>query len=142
MGVGESSAQVHALRREFQLPEEDAETLDATGLLWETVKVGGVQWLLIQGWPIPAGFNVQRVTLGIRVVQGYPAAALDMVYVHPPLKRAQGGAIAAVTETVVDGRVFQQWSRHFSPENPWRPDVDNVGTFLRLASTWFEKAVS
>jgi hypothetical protein len=141
MAVGETS-KVNASRREFQVPEEDVETLDATGLPWETVKGGAVQWLLIQDWPVPPGFNVQLVTLGIRVVQGYPAAALDMVYVHPPLKRADGGSIAAVTETVVDGRVFQQWSRHFSPQNPWRPDVDNIGTFLRLASTWFEKAVS
>jgi hypothetical protein len=131
-----------ALRRQFRLPSEDSEALDALGLAWEAVVDGGTQWLFIRDWPLPPGFTTTVVTLGVRIVQGYPSAALDMVYVHPPLARASGGPLGAVTDTVIDGRTFQQWSRHYSPQNPWRPDVDSIATHLRLIDTWFARAVA
>ena len=65
-------------RRQFLLPEEDVEFLDGLGLDWEAVVEGGAQWLLIHHYPLPRGFNVLAATLGVRIVPGYPAAALDM----------------------------------------------------------------
>ena len=131
-----------ALRRQFALPSEDIEALDASGLAWETVLDGGSQWLFVRDWPLPLGFTAKVVTIGVRIVQGYPSAALDMVYVHPPLAREAGGAIGAVSDTVIDGRTFQQWSRHYSPQNPWRPNVDSIATHLRLIDTWFARVVA
>jgi hypothetical protein len=141
MATGESPTQQRQrVRRQFDLPSDDVETLVAIGLPWETVLVAGTQWLFVHEWPTPSGLAPAKVTLGIRVVQGYPTAALDMIYVHPGIARISGGVIPALTDTIIDGRTFQQWSRHYSPQNPWRPDVDNIGTFLRLVDTWFERA--
>lgn len=129
------------LRRNFSLPEEDTEGLDAAGLPWETIIDNGSQWLLVHEWILPGGFTVTSATLALRIVPGYPSAALDMVYVHPRLMRTDGRSIAGLSDTVIDGRTFQQWSRHYTPQNPWRPDVDSVGTHLRAIASWFARAV-
>ena len=62
----------------------------------------------------------------MRVVAGYPAAALDMIYLHPPLQRSDGQAIPAVSTCLLDGTTYQQWSRHYTPANPWRIGFDDV----------------
>jgi len=49
---------VEKLRRDFDLPEEDREHLDARGLPWETVSEGNNQWLLIHDFPIPEGYKL------------------------------------------------------------------------------------
>jgi hypothetical protein len=129
------------LRRQFDLPEEDVDFLDAQKWVWETAVLNGVQWLLVHDFKLPKGFTVKSATLGIRIVPGYPAAALDMVYVCPPLSRMDGGGIGALSLCSIDGRDFQQWSRHYAAAHPWRPDVDNVSSHLRAAEEWFQKAV-
>ena len=139
------------LRREFDLPEEDEEFLQALALPWETAVVvegsSRALWLFIHDYAIPAGYSasgstspLQTVTLGIRVT-GYPSTALDMVYVHPPLRRSNGQAIAAVGDLVLDGRTFQQWSRHYSSTNQFRIGFDNIGTHLSLADEWLRKEI-
>jgi hypothetical protein len=40
---------------------------------------------------------------------------------------------------VLDGKQFQQWSRHRTGANPWRPGLDNVCTHLLLVNSWLEK---
>ncbi|MDB4875599.1 MAG: hypothetical protein JWM41_2045 [Gemmatimonadetes bacterium] len=130
-----------ALRRQFALPEDDVDALDAWGLVWETAVIDGVQWLFLTDFPVPDGFNVSRVTLAVRIIPGYPAAALDMLYVLPAIVRADGKAIPALTLTSIEGRTFQQWSRHYTAEHPWRPDVDNVSSHLRAGEEWFRKAL-
>lgn len=129
-------------RRQFQLPEDDVEALDAFALLWETIVVAGTQWLLVHGWSLPAGLSADRVTIAIRMVPGYPAAALDMVYVNPPLQRTDGRSIPALSSFMLDGVVYQQWSRHYTSANPWRVGTDSVATHLRAADEWFRRAVS
>jgi hypothetical protein len=129
------------LRRQFQLPEEDVEFLDGLGLNWETICDGGVQWLVVHNYPLPVGFNVPQATLLIRIVPGYPAAALDMVYVHPPLNRTDNRGIRAVSGTSIAGLSCQQWSRHYNPAHPWRPNIDSVGSHLHAAEEWFRRAL-
>lgn len=130
------------LRRQFTLPAEDAEWLDALALPWETVTDVGAQWLFVRDWSLPPGFTTATATLGVRIVPGYPSAALDMVYVHAPLVRSDGRAITAVGDCAVDGRTYQQWSRHYTPANPWRPDIDCVATHLHAADEWFRRAAA
>lgn len=136
-----SAMRQQALRRQFLLPEDDIDFLDAHGWPWETITAAGVQWLLVHDFPLPKGFNVPHATVGIRIVPGYPAAALDMVYVSPPLHRHDGHAIGALSLFSVEGQEYQQWSRHYAPSNPWRPDIDNIASHLHAAEEWFRKAV-
>lgn len=137
------------LRRDFALPEEEVEFLEAPGRDWETIVVsdGGAPalWLLIYGVSVPPGLEARdtpgqalpSVTMAFRVT-GYPGAALDMVYVFPPLARASRTNIGGLTDFPLDGRVFQQWSRHYQ----YDPAAHELIGHFRLAQTWLEKEAS
>jgi hypothetical protein len=126
-------------RREFLLPEDDVLHLDARGLPWETVLSQGERWLLTHDFPLPSGYNHREVTVALHIVGGYPTAPLDMVYVYPPMARADGRAIGALIATTIDGRPYQRWSRHRTNENPWRPGVDDIAAHLALVEEWFAR---
>jgi hypothetical protein len=122
------------MRREVALPPSDVTALEALGLDWETVVAAGANWLFVLRWPIPTGYNVTVATLGVRLA-AYPAGVLDMVYFNPPLARADGKPIVGLSPTMVDGRPFQQWSRHY----PWTAGIDNLARHLRRAGAWLHQ---
>lgn len=119
------------MRREVPLPEDDVRALDALGLPWETAATGGSNWLFVQNYPIPSGYNVQNATLGIRLA-AYPSGVLDMVYFDPPLARSDGAMIVGLSPLAVDGRTFQQWSRHYA----WTSGVDTLARHVRRVGAW------
>jgi hypothetical protein len=128
-----------SLRRQFSLPPEDERFLDEYALPWETV-IDGSAWVLIHDFPTRGPYNHATVTVAIRIETGYPATPLDMVYFHPALARPDGIKIGA-TEAVqlLDGKRFQRWSRHRTPQNPWRVGRDNLGTHIILVEDWLER---
>lgn len=127
------------MRRAFQLPEADEAHLAGLGLPWEAVADGGARWLLVHGWPLPAGYNHPAVSVAVRIEPGYPEAQLDMVYVFPPLARADGAGINNLSGQALDGKDWQRWSRHRTGENPWRPGVDDLSAHLFLVDDWFAR---
>ncbi|MFO0944048.1 MAG: multiubiquitin domain-containing protein [Pirellulales bacterium] len=130
---GETAAQeAPPARRGFDLPEEDAEFLNSLGLVWETVKQTQVRWLLIHDDPIPPGFNVGRATMAIKVEGGYPPAKLDMAYFLPHLSKQSGTGIPNLTPLQIDGKEFQQWSRHYE----WREGIDDLAVHYRRIEQW------
>jgi hypothetical protein len=130
-------------RRDFNLLEEDESFLNKLGLVWEAVKIEGALWVFIHEYPLPDGYNVSSASLGVRISSGYPTAQLDMVYFHPALSRSDGQSIGGLSLTQIDGKNFQQWSRHRTGANPWRSEIDNLSTHVPLADAWlileFEK---
>lgn len=134
---GEDNAKF--LRRDFALLEEDEEFLISLGLPWEAVKIGNVNWVFIHKYVIATGYNESSVTLGFRMIAGYPTAQLDMVYFHPRLARVDGQPIGAISNLSLDGKTFQQWSRHRTATNPWRPGIDNLSTHYPLVEAWLLK---
>lgn len=129
-------------RREFKLRAHEREHLDALGLFWETVTHGDTRWLIIDQYPIPLGYGaadkpVRQVRIALRIPPGFPCDQIDMVYVDPPLALTNGRPIGAVTSQPVAGSSFQQWSRHRTGTNPWRPDEDGVDTHLAMVDDWF-----
>ena len=131
-----------AQRCDFALPAEDIEYLAARGLKWETVRDGKAQWLFVHEFPIPPGYNVSQATAGVRIAPGYPDVQIDMVYFRPALSLPRGIPIGALSKTVIIGTEFQQWSRHRTAENPWRPGVDNLHTHLSLVEEWLWRKVN
>lgn len=132
---GESNAKSH--RRDFALLEEDEEFLETIGLVWETVNgENNSQWVLIHGFPIMKGYNVDTALMAINMLPGYPTAQLDMVYFHPALSRTDNQPIPNISPVKIDEKDFQQWSRHRTLENAWRPGVDNLSTHYPLAEQW------
>jgi hypothetical protein len=127
------------VRRQFQLPEEDTEYLTARGLPWETIFGEGGQWLILRDFPVPSGYNTERVAVAIQITPGYPSAPLDMAYFYPHLCRSNNRGISALSPHNLDGKTWQRWSRHRTPENPWRAGEDSIVTHLALVEWWLEK---
>jgi hypothetical protein len=125
------------MRQDFPLLPADRAYLEAGGLEWETVVFNGVQWVLIPGYLVPPGYNATQATAALRLDLTYPDSQIDMVYFHPHLARTDGKGIPNLEGRVpIEGREFQQWSRHRTAENPWRPGVDDLGTHMELVEDW------
>ena len=127
------------MRREFQLPPEDLEYLEASGYAWDAIVVGNVKWLILYAYPIPHGYNVTTAIVALRLPPAYPDEQIDMVNFHPALSLVSGGAIRALSMHVIDGKNFQQWSRHRTPANPWRIGLDNLGTHMLQVNSWLDR---
>lgn len=128
-----------ALRRQFELSESDVEFLDTYGLEWETI-IDGSRWVLLHRFPTHDEYNHAESTAAIRLTTGYPTAQLDMVYFHPPLARKDGKVIARTeTPQPIDGKSFQQWSRHRTAQNPWKPGFDSLETHVHLIEDWLQR---
>lgn len=126
-----------ALRRQFELPEEDRAFLDAYRCPWETV-IDGSHWVLLHDFPtLAGGYEPEKVIAAIRIETGYPKAALDMVYFYPAITRQDGKAIGATqNRQSIDGKVFQRWSRHYTKENPWVIGEHNLETHIWAIEGW------
>lgn len=135
------------MRRQFRLPADDERYLDTNHAAWEAIVEGNVKWLIVHDFVLPAGYIVQGTTtpvstasVAVRILDSYPDAGLDMVWVYPKLARAVGTVINNLSDTPsMDLKVWQQWSRHYTPQNPWRVGIDDVGSHLRLAAEWFAR---
>ncbi len=126
-------------RRDFRLSEADSTALDALGLRWETLREGETIMVLIRDYPIPPGYNVLTADIHLRLGPSYPETQIDMVYVRPALARADGVPVGALTLSDFAGCAWQQWSRHRTGTNPWRPGVDDIATHLALVNHWFAR---
>jgi E2/UBC family protein E len=127
------------MRREFQLPEEDEECLAACGRKWESVLVGDAKWLFFPDYMVPDAYNHQRATAAVRIPPSYPDDQIDMVYFSPPLALKSGKAINNLSDCQIGAVAYQQWSRHRTNDNPWRPGLDNVCTHLLQVNDWLER---
>lgn len=127
------------MRRDFQLQEEDILFLNNLNLPWETINDGGMQWVIIHKYPLPFGYNLDVVKVGIKIETGYPRTPLDMAYFYPGLQRLDGKPINAISIQLINGENFQRWSRHRTGENPWREGIDDLSTHLSLVSFWFDQ---
>lgn len=127
-------------RRDFDLLPEDKQFLDDYALPWETI-ADGSQWVLVHDFSSQHdGYNMPRVTIAIRLETGYPNTELNMVYVHPALARKDGQPIGAINATQqIDGKAYQRWSRHRTPQNPWKVGQDALGSHIFLIEDWFAR---
>jgi Prokaryotic E2 family E len=127
------------MRRQYRLPEADELHLGALGLPWEAVLEAKVQWLIVHNRPLPFGYNHAQGMTALIIPPGYPDAQLDMAYFFPHLARADGGGIGGLTLRAFDGKEWQQWSRHRTPKNPWRPGEDDIAGHLILVDYWLRR---
>lgn len=129
------------MRRAFQLSEEDEECLAQSGLEWESIREGDANWLILPGYPIPDGYNVSVATAALKIPPKYPDEQIDMVYFDPPLVLKSGRTINNLSLLTLDQKQYQQWSRHRTEANPWRPGIDNICTHLMQVTTWLKREI-
>jgi hypothetical protein len=126
-------------RREFTLPAEDTEWLQALGNRFEMVLEAGVLRVVIYDFIVSPGYNHASVDVNVRIDPGYPDTQIDMVYFHPALARTDGVAIGALATDLFQGLTWQRWSRHRTAANPWRPGIDGLGTHFALIQHWLHR---
>ena len=126
-------------RRELPLSPDDTQYLDnALPGKWESITEG---YVLIHGFPLPAGYTMDAVTAAIQIPCNYPAVPLDMVYFSPAALRGDEKVIPATDATqVIDGQVFQRWSRHYT-SGTWIPDESNLATHVMAIKDWLDRAL-
>ncbi|AEE19462.1 multiubiquitin domain-containing protein [Dokdonia sp. 4H-3-7-5] len=91
-----------------------------------------LNWLRVTNFDIPEGYNVKEAEAIIMIPPHYPKAQLDMIYFNPPLARADGKHIGALSNRIIDGKTYQQWSRHRTANNKWDPQNDDVESHIDL----------
>jgi hypothetical protein len=124
-------------RRSFQLLAVDQNLLDARGNEWETVIEGQERWIITGGFDVPNGYNHKCVSVALLLPPAYPDVQIDMAYLWPALARADGKSIRNLTSRQIDGKQWQQWSRHRASDG-WRPDIDNLETHLLYVTSFLE----
>lgn len=127
------------MRKQFQLSEEDEQCLAALGLEWEAIVENNTKWLVVRSFPVPEGYNHREADAALRIAPSYPDDQIDMVYFSPALALTNGKPIRQLTPHPLDGKQYQQWSRHRTAANPWRPGLDNICTHLLQVTNWLER---
>lgn len=126
------------LRRQFALPAEDTDWLEAQPWPYELV-IEGVPRVIVYEYPLPAGYTVATCAVNVRIEPGYPDAQIDMAYFYPALALISNRAIGAISPDQFDSKQWQRWSRHRTPANPWRPGIDNLSTHFEQVRHWLEQ---
>ena len=124
-------------RRQFDLPEADREFLDSRGTPWETIIEGQTRWVLLERFDVPQGYNHRTAMLALRIQPTYPDDQINMAYFLPHLARADGKSINKLTPLQIDGKSYQQWSRHRA-SGVWRSGIDNIETHLLYVTAFLE----
>lgn len=137
MKIANQEGEERAARRSFALQPADVEFLDRTFRLWEAVVDGKKQWVIAEGFKLPAGYNVAEASIALRIAPTYPDVQIDMAYFSPALTRADGRPMNNLTQLKIDGKEWQQWSRHRAAGD-WRPDVDNIETHLLYVTAFLD----
>lgn len=119
-------------KRDFLLPEEDVNYLEEKGVTYETIISDRAQWVILRNYSLPSGYTQSNADVAIRIPPNYPIAPLDMFYMHPNLTRTDGQQIGALSPLVIEGKQYQQWSRHRTTNNRWVPGEDNLATHITL----------
>jgi hypothetical protein len=127
------------MRKQFELMKDDAAYLQSLNLPYETVLDGAVRRVIIHGFPIPTGYNVDMASVFVYLQPGYPDTQIDMAYFYPELSRADGKPIRALSPTAFDGKNWQQWSRHRTPASSWRMGEDSLSTHMTLVTEWLNQ---
>lgn len=138
-----TEGEASSFRRQFDLLAEDLDYLAALGLPWEAVQDDAkTRRVVIHGYPIPTGYNVDKVSVFVYLQPTYPDVQIDMAYFLPHLKRMDGKTIGRLTEMTADSQIWQRWSRHRTASSQWRIGEDNLRTHMALVSSWLEQELA
>lgn len=119
---------------------EVASLLSNVGLPTDRVSLhnesAGWTYLMIADYPLPAGFDPNRVTLLVKLPPGFPDAAPDMFWTYPPVKAPSGSMPRATCSERLLGKDWQRFSWHLAP-GAWQPGVSDLRDFLRCIAARF-----
>lgn len=126
------------LRRFFKLLPEEETFLNERYSSWESIVETETRWVIFDGFHVPDGYSVSEAWVALRIPPAYPDLQIDMAYFFPHLSRVDGKPINNLSGLDIDGRNWQQWSRHRGA-GQWRPDIDNIETHLLYITEFLER---
>jgi hypothetical protein len=97
---------------------------------------GGWQFLVIQDFALPAGFQPNRVDLLVKLPPAFPDAAPDMFWVSPPVAAPNGCVPRASAVEQLLEKEWQRFSWHLAP-GAWKPGVATIRDYLRCVVARF-----
>jgi len=117
-----------------------AATLTEAGLVPERAVVhteaGGWSFLVVSDYPLPAGFEPNRVQLLMKLPPGFPDSAPDMFWVYPAVRTPNGSLPRSTTTERLLGKDWQRFSWHLAA-GAWKPGVSSLRDFLRCVCARF-----
>lgn len=118
---------------ESPLPFEDLNFLNNTYTdKWTIFEENRLKLLKIVDFEIPDGYKHKKVDLIIIIPPMYNSVQLDMAYFFPQLKRNDNKVIDRATDRNMEGKLYQQWSRHRTSDSEWIVGEDNIETHIDL----------
>lgn len=126
----------------MSLPDADVAHLQGRGISHTVTTESNMTCVVISGWPLPPGFNVESADLLIRLSPGYPDVHPDMWWFAPAVYLANGTKLNAteVSEPHL-GRTWQRWSRHLQ-KGQWQSGVDGLESYMALIRRDLEGSVA
>lgn len=114
------------------LPADKAH-LDDLGLDYEVKEEGGLICVVIKQWPLPTGYEPEKVDLLLRLPPGFPDTQPDMYWCDPPVHIAGTSQYPPAAELMESylGRTWQRFSRHL-PGGAWQSGRDSLASYLAL----------
>jgi hypothetical protein len=111
----------------------DQEHLEALGLPFQVSPEGGMICVVIEGWPLPSGYQPETVDLLLRLPPGFPDAQPDMYWCDPAVRVIATGNYPQAADQMEQylGRTWQRFSRHLSA-GAWLPGRDDLASYLAL----------
>ena len=129
-------------RRDFSLLDRDKTYLEKRNLVWETTIEGKRRWLILRAFSLPDGYSSDVVDIAMDVPTTYPAAAMDMFYCSPSLSLENGKNPDKTSSTLnIEGKKYQQWSRHLNGATRWNPQTDSVISHIAFIEDSLSKEV-
>lgn len=98
----------------------------------------GWTWLTFADFAVGDAYKPDRAALLIKLPPGFPDAAPDMFWLHPPVSTAAGGQPHGTSCSEFFGKTWQQFSWHLS-SGAWVPGVSTLRDFLRCVRARLEK---
>jgi|ERR1700756_293230 len=123
------------------LPQKDREYLESKNLRFLEIKAANQNGLVIEDYVLPLGkYNVPSTHLLILIPQGYNDTHPDMFYCCPKLTLMPNNNLPAATggQLSFNNQTWQQWSRHLTVGNDWRPGIDGISSYLQKVKTALE----
>jgi hypothetical protein len=97
--------------------------------------------VIIRRMPLAPHWNRESTDVLIQVPQAYPLAAMDMFWVTPGLRLADGRAPQSGDQLeTYGGQQWQRFSWHYPQGYGWNPAVDGLLTHIRFARTRLTQA--
>jgi len=126
------------MRHDFTLGETDRAFLESREKPWQALLDGQNRWVIVEGFDVPAGYNHSVSSVALVLPPSYPDTQIDMAYFFPELARVDGKPIRALSPRQLDGKSWQQWSRHRVGDDAWRAGSDNIETHLRYVTAFLQ----